>query len=186
MHEILKLDVAGVPERWISPEDAACYYATDSVAWTLGDILVTFHGGINRVSGRQSLLELHPIVAVRGSAAKGNLLAAVPNLTNRALFKRDRHTCAYCVQKFPESKLTRDHIVPMSRGGRNAWSNCLSACARCNHLKGARLLHEIGWQPAYIPYIPNHFEGLLLAGRKILGCQHEFLSSGLPAHSRLS
>ena len=32
--QILQLDVQGMPQEWITPEDAACYYATDSVAWT--------------------------------------------------------------------------------------------------------------------------------------------------------
>jgi len=37
----------------------------------------------------------------------------------------------------------------------------------------------------YIPYVPNHFENLILQNRNILGCQMEYLLSGVPKHSRI-
>ena len=37
MHQVLQLDINGTPQAWITPEDAALYYATGTVAWELGD-----------------------------------------------------------------------------------------------------------------------------------------------------
>ena len=33
---VLALDIAGAPHRWINVRDAALYYATDMVAWSIG------------------------------------------------------------------------------------------------------------------------------------------------------
>jgi len=44
MVQILQLDVRGMPQEWITPEDAATYYATDSVAWTVGSVIHTLLG----------------------------------------------------------------------------------------------------------------------------------------------
>lgn len=46
--------------------------------------------------------------------------------------------CAYC----PDPATTRDHIMPISRGGSNYIGNIHPACARCNSSKGAKLLVE--------------------------------------------
>jgi hypothetical protein len=65
--DVLQLDVSGRPQAWISPRDAAVLYASDAVAWTLGDTFHVLRGGIQRSSGLQSRIELHPIIAVRGA-----------------------------------------------------------------------------------------------------------------------
>ena len=42
--------------------------------------------------------------------------------------------CAYCgVSDHP---LHRDHVIPLSRGGRDIPSNVVPACDRCNSSKG--------------------------------------------------
>src|SRR5690606_40843755 len=52
-----------------------------------------------------------------------------------SLFKRDAHLCMYCGLRFPSSQLSRDHIRPLSQGGRDTWMNVVTACRRCNNLK---------------------------------------------------
>lgn len=71
-------------------------------------------------------------------------------LTRRAVLDRDGHTCAYCGIKAD----TIDHVRPRSRGGLHVWTNVVAACARCNHRKGDRLLHELGWHIAHQPSQP--------------------------------
>jgi len=44
--------------------------------------------------------------------------------------------------------LTRDHLVPLSRGGTNAGRNVLTACSSCNTRKGNLLPEEVGHAPA--------------------------------------
>ncbi len=57
-------------------------------------------------------------------------------LSRQNIFLRDNHTCQYCYSKFPEKKLTVDHVVPLSKGGRNEWTNVVTACSKCNNRKG--------------------------------------------------
>lgn len=53
--------------------------------------------------------------------------------------------CAYCDQ---EKKLTVDHVVPISRGGRNVIENIVPCCQQCNSSKWNKLLHE--WRPDFV------------------------------------
>lgn len=52
--------------------------------------------------------------------------------------------CAYCGDR-PEL-LHMEHVVPLSRGGRNGIGNVLPACPPCNMSKGAKLLVEWKYQ----------------------------------------
>jgi hypothetical protein len=136
--DVLQLDVSGRPQAWISPRDAAVLYASDAVAWTLGDTFQVLRGGIQRSSGLQSRIELHPIIAVRG-AIPSRAWRLAPALSNPKLFNRDRQICAYCGGHFHFDELTREHITPVSRGGLDSWMNCITACRACNGRKGSRL-----------------------------------------------
>ena len=71
------------------------------------------------------------------------------------LFRRDRHTCAYCGGEFNFLRLTRDHLLPVSRGGRDVWMNVVAACRRCNQRKENRLPHEVGMKLARRPFVPS-------------------------------
>ena len=111
---VLSLDAHGRILDWMHWQDAACLYVRGAVAWTLGDPCMTIHGGTNRLSGQQSLLDLHPIVAARGHAHPRSLDPS-PALTNAALFARDAHLCLYCGGEFGRHTLTRDHVLPIDR-----------------------------------------------------------------------
>lgn len=67
--QILQFDIRGMPQKWISPQEAACYYATEGVSWTLGEAALTLRGGISARTGRQSVLDVHPIIALNGASA---------------------------------------------------------------------------------------------------------------------
>ena len=43
--------------------------------------------------------------------------------------------CHYCKCPTPPKKLTMDHIVPVSRGGRSTKGNVVPACKECNNKK---------------------------------------------------
>lgn len=47
--------------------------------------------------------------------------------------------CAYCDK---EAKLTLDHVIPLSKGGKHSKDNVVAACAHCNSSKGDRTLEE--------------------------------------------
>jgi hypothetical protein len=186
MHQhVLQLDLQGTPQAWISLEQAALHVATGSVAWVEGDgPLATLRGGFNVGRGRQSFIEVHPIMALQG-ASRINLHELVPALTKHKLFRRDRHTCAYCGQVFGDRDLQCEHIQPESRGGPGTWMNLVTACGHCNGRKADRTPEEARMPLLYLPYVPSRFENFLLEGRHIRGDVHDWLAARLPKGSRL-
>jgi hypothetical protein len=110
---VLQLDIQGTPQAWISLEHAALHVAAGAVAWVDGDgPLATLRGGFNVARGRQSLIDVHPIVALHG-ASKVNLFDVVPAFSKGKLFRRDRMTCAYCSQRFHERELPEHARMPL-------------------------------------------------------------------------
>lgn len=182
---VLSLDSTGRILDWMSWQDAVCLYVRGAVAWTLGDPCLTIHGGMNRDTGLQSQLDLHPIVASRGHARPGSYDPA-PALTNTALFARDRHLCLYCGQHFHKTQLTRDHVLPLSKRGLDEWENVVSACLSCNVRKGSRTPQQAGMPLLAVPYRPSWVEHLILSNRNILADQMQFLVGHLPKHRRVS
>ncbi len=175
-HLVLRLNKAGNPVEWIDVEHAACLYAKDQVLWSIGEPQICLHGGINRISGLQSKLHIAPVIAVTGRIFSEEW--RIPALNNEALFARDRFLCLYCGLKFRRSRLTRDHVIPKGVGGKDTWTNCVSACRSCNHHKACRTPEEAGMKLLAIPFTPNKFEYLALANRHILFDQMEFLTKG--------
>ncbi len=182
--DALQLDISGRPQAWISAKEAATLYASDAVAWTLGDTFRILRGGIQRTTGKQSRIEVHPIIAVRG-AVPSRAWRHEPALSNPKLFARDRHVCAYCGGRFHFDELTCEHIQPVSRGGRDSWMNCITACRGCNGHKGNRLPEEAGMSLLFLPYVPSLHEDMILRGRRILSDQMDFLLASVPRSSRL-
>lgn len=183
---VLQLDIQGTPRAWISIEQAAAHYATGSVAWEEGDgPLCTLRGGWNAVIGRQSVMDIHPIIALSG-ASRVNLFDVTPSVSKAKLLRRDRMTCAYCGERFHEGGLQCEHILPESRGGAWSWMNLVTACAWCNGRKADRTPEEARMPLIYLPYVPSRFEDFLLAGRNIRADVHDWLAARLPKASRLN
>lgn len=180
----LAIDSAGYPSRWMSWQEAVTQEALGKVAYGFGDHEFTFTGGKNRDTGLNSSITLKSILVLNGVNKVAMRRKTIP-LSNGSLFRRDRYMCAYCGTVNLRG-LTRDHIIPLSRGGKDHWLNVCACCSVCNVRKGAHSLEELGWQLLYLPYAPNHQEGLLLENRKILFDQMEFLKSMIPKHSRLA
>jgi len=183
---VLQLDVAGNPHTWITHEKAAYYYTKDLVAWSMQAEDFTLHGGTSRMTGEQSTLTMDTIIAIKGKVNSKQLeqMNRVP-LTNDTLFRRDQHVCGYCGNTFASHELSRDHILPVSRGGPNTWMNVVTACHHCNKHKDDRTPEEAGMQLLFVPYVPNRAEYLILRNRRILADQMEFLMKQVPKESRL-
>ncbi|GBG14323.1 cysteine desulfurase [Novimethylophilus kurashikiensis] len=179
MTAILTLDQAGQPNRWSTLEDALYYHLKGLIAWSQGEDEYHLHGGYSK-SGQRTVVALPSIIAVRNIGFAGR----VP-LTNQNLFSRDDNICCYCGLRFPRGQLTREHVIPVARGGPNTWTNCATCCKPCNNAKGCMLPEEAGVKLLYVPYAPNTAESLILAGRNIKADQMEFLRACLPPDSRL-
>lgn len=100
-------------------------------------------------------------------------------VTNTFLFARDGYSCQYCGRHRSKLRgrefLTRDHVVPVSRGGANDWGNVVAACSSCNNRKGSRLPQEVGMRLHNVPAEPNHVE-LVWAVRRITPVQAKYIS----------
>jgi hypothetical protein len=183
--QILALDIAGNPFRWLEIERAITYVACGKVAWAVGEDRFVFHGGTRR-SGERSEVTLRPVIALAKSEAMVRHLQAMPlGHDNALLFRRDRETCAYCGERSGRRTLTRDHILPRARGGRDVWTNVVTACWVCNMRKACRTPEEAHMPLLYVPYEPCRSEHFILTGRRILADQMEYLAARLPRHSRL-
>jgi 5-methylcytosine-specific restriction endonuclease McrA len=182
---ILTLDQHGAPNRWVSWQHACFYYAKDQVAWVVGEHSFVIIGGVSRLTGTRSEICANSIIAIRGKALAGKSMHHVPPLSNRELFHRDRHICAYCGDALPNSRLTRDHVVPVSQGGRDSWMNVVAACKSCNQHKSGRTPEQAGMELLYAPYVPNKAEYLILSNRQILADQMDFLARHVPSQSRV-
>ena len=171
-------------QEWLSLEEAVLYYATGQVLWEAGSQIATLHGGHNAKSGLRSEVTVNSIIGVNGMG-RVNPFDIVPSLSNSKLFQRDRGICGYCGDQFHNSALEREHVVPLSRGGRDSWMNVVASCRPCNQRKGARLPEEAAMPLIYAPYIPSLWEDMILRNRTILSDQMAFLAANLPRGSRL-
>ncbi|MDZ7785457.1 MAG: HNH endonuclease [Halioglobus sp.] len=171
MHTILRLDLAGQPRGWITLHEAVTAYAKGDVVYGVGECLPPVFGGIQR-GGERSRIDLQPIVAIQGRIVQG----FTPPVCNRTLFRRDDHRCLYCGHQFSRSDLTRDHVLPTSRGGTDRWENVVAACKRCNWLKDNRTPEESGMPLLAVPFRPNAWEWHFLAKERILADQMDYLS----------
>ncbi|WP_020394225.1 HNH endonuclease [Thiolinea disciformis] len=182
---ILRTDISGMPLEWVHYQTAVRLYYTHQVAYTCGTTLMRVQGGINAKTGLRSQLELNSIIATYGS--KQDLFGEtyVPPLSNPTLFKRDDHLCLYCGEHFPSAELSRDHVKPIVKGGKDRWNNVVTACKVCNSRKGGRTPEEAGMPLLAIPFQPTYVEYIYLQGRSILADQMEFLSAHFPRGSSL-
>ena len=54
--------------------------------------------------------------------------------SKRNVLIRDNFTCSYCGKE--SKKLTIDHVVPKSKGGKSTFENTTASCKSCNSKKG--------------------------------------------------
>jgi 5-methylcytosine-specific restriction endonuclease McrA len=181
---ILRLDVNGTPVRWMPWQDAVCLYSRGLVAWTTGEHEFVVRGGTRRATGERSAVVIHSIIAIKRSIRGAHVPRSVPPLNNHELFRRDAYLCMYCGEQFSDGHLTRDHVIPLSKGGRDVWSNVVSACKGCNTRKGGRSPEQARMPLLAVPYAPNWAEFLALSNRRILADQMQFLKAQFKAQNR--
>ncbi len=176
--KILRLNKAGLPLGWLTREETATLMVKEQIIWSVGETVLEIRGGYNRL-GVRSVLALPSIVACHGKVRAASFH---PPLCNTWLFRRDQNTCLYCARQFSPFELSRDHVRPTSRGGKDRWTNVVTACKRCNHHKGARTPEEANMQLVAVPFVPNRYEFLYLTNRNVLADQMEFLQARFSAN----
>lgn len=75
--------------------------------------------------------------------------------------KSGKAQCQYCGDLLNKKEITIDHIIPLSRGGKNTWENCVVSCVSCNTKKGDNLIEDINMRLLKKPIRPSKFEIML-------------------------
>lgn len=86
--------------------------------------------------------------------------AKVP-YSKKNVIVRDQYVCQYCGDQVL-NRMTIDHVIPSSRGGKTSFENCVACCRSCNSKKANRLPHECGMFPSKTPYRPTIMEFVTL------------------------
>ena len=183
--KVLLLNSEGQPVDWINQEDAILYHVLEKILYQIGpEDQFTFRGGVNRLTDQQSTVSTAPIIAVHGTTMDRTY--KVPPISNQILFQRDNFTCAYCGRRFSASQLTRDHVIPRSRGGPDKWNNIVASCKYHNNMKDNLTLAEFGRPLQFAPYTPTFAEFLFLRQPVAsLPIQTQYLLEFFPQESRI-
>ena len=77
--KVLKLSAQGLPQSWISLEQAVIHYAAEEVRWESGGEVAVFHGGHNAITGEQSIITVNssPVTATSAPIAASATLKKI-------------------------------------------------------------------------------------------------------------
>ena len=78
-----------------------------------------------------------------------------PKLCARNIRERDGNRCQYTGKLLKPDEGSLDHVVPRSRGGKDAWENLVWSSKAVNTRKGNRLPHEAGLKLLAVPRAPK-------------------------------
>lgn len=174
-----------MPLEWLNRQQVAKLIALGMVRYSFGTTLSCLYGGINAATGNRSYIKIPAIIGTKGhnNHFRKQLHSYVPPLNNRTLFKRDQNICLYCGHSFNHKQLSRDHVTPVSQGGKDIWENVVTSCHRCNNHKADRTPLQAGMKLKAIPFAPNYAEYIYLQGRRVIADQMHFLASYFPQQS---
>jgi 5-methylcytosine-specific restriction endonuclease McrA len=77
------------------------------------------------------------------SRRRANLLSGGRHTTQQWLDKLAAigMICVYCTKALDFSTLTKDHVIPLSKGGTDDIENVVPSCLRCNQTKSSKLVN---------------------------------------------
>jgi 5-methylcytosine-specific restriction endonuclease McrA len=78
-----------------------------------------------------------------------------PKLCARTVRERDGNRCQYTGRMLRPDEGSLDHVVPRSRGGKDAWENLVWSAKEVNQRKADRLPHEAGLKLLSKPRAPK-------------------------------
>ena len=78
-----------------------------------------------------------------------------PKLCARTIRERDGNRCQYTGRLLHPDEGSLDHVVPRSRGGKDAWENLVWSAKEVNQRKADRLPHEAGLRLLSTPRAPK-------------------------------
>ena len=139
--------VFGEKAKIVNTDDCSVH---DFMSWAELDVRVGHH------AIRTSHMNIRaPEVIVLKSDAKIGRKRDIIAFSRRNLMKRDSGTCQYCGKQASSEKMTIDHIMPKTRGGKSQWMNCVMSCFACNSLKANKTPDEAGMRLRSKPFEPR-------------------------------
>src|SRR5712691_1499035 len=106
---------------------------------------------------------------VRGAIRVPTVIVAVnyakvpkkrPKLCARTIRERDDNRCQYTGVVLKPDEGSLDHVVPRSRGGKDAWENLVWSAKDVNQRKADRLPHEAGLKLLSTPRAPKELPAM--------------------------
>src|SRR3989449_5032627 len=104
------------------------------------------------------------VLTVRGAIRVPTVIVAVnfarvpkkrPKLCAKAIRERDGNRCQYTGKVLRPDEGSLDHVVPRSRGGKDAWENLVWSSKAVNTKKGNRLPEEAGLKLLSVLHAPK-------------------------------
>jgi len=146
----LLLDQSYQPIATIAWQDAI-------VKWVTGKVEIIHEYDDRQIRSTHLVLKMPSVVRLINRFRRNKEKV---RYSKQNVFARDRWKCQYCNNTFPISKLTVDHVIPRSQGGKTSWENVVAACSACNSKKANRTplqaqmkLMNTPKKPAWIPVI---------------------------------
>ena len=153
-----------------TPQEAFCMMATDvatALDIELGD--GTRAEALRPVTWDEWItLPIRPqdnaVQTVRGPIRVPTVIVAVnfakvpkkrPKLCAKTIRERDGNRCQYTGKLLKPDEGSLDHVLPRSRGGKDAWENLVWSSKDVNARKGNRLPHEAGLKLLTVPRAPK-------------------------------
>jgi len=121
-------------------------------------VVLLFTGKAERIEDSHRLLRSPSIAVVVPSVIRLHRYIIRPArpaiaFTKKNILKRDSFTCQYCGRNGGE-RMTIDHVIPKSLGGRTVWENVVSACRMCNLRKANKRIEDAGMRLQRAPSKP--------------------------------
>jgi 5-methylcytosine-specific restriction endonuclease McrA len=127
-------------------------------------VVLLFAGKAERIEDNPQLIR-SPSIAIRVPSVIRlhhyirQPAVAMLSFNKKNILKRDAYTCQYCGRNGGE-RMTIDHVIPRSLGGRTIWENVVSACRACNLKKGNKTPGEMGMRLLRKPVRPRSASSL--------------------------
>ena len=135
--KVLKLSASGVPQSWITLQEAVTHYAAGDVRWEAGTHVACFRGGHNAATGLQSRIDVASIIGTRGKPEQ-ELEFAERMFTARSVFSfmllcpaLDNHTLSRAM----ESGIAR--VIDIDSGEQNIRTHIMTAANRDQNRRNA-------------------------------------------------
>ena len=134
----------------------ADYTYLNTVNWKRGIKLLMLQKAEALKEAEKTCILKIPVVLRLVNMVKTIYRNKVP-FSRKNVFIRDGNICQYCGT---DGKLSIDHVIPSSRGGKTSFENCVASCVSCNVRKGNRTPEEANMHLRRPPHEPSIMEFL--------------------------